>query len=84
MVMTKKDYKIIADCINKACESYYKIEGINTETKFDYVHGIVGLRNRLAYELVETNPRFDKEKFMEATFRASEIENPLYNEKWED
>ena len=83
MAMTRKDYQLIADCINKACESYNKIEGISTETKFDYVHGIVSLRNRLAFELIETNPRFNKEKFMEATFKASEIENTLYNEKWE-
>lgn len=81
--MTRKDYQLIADCINKACESYYKIEGISTESKFDHVHGIVRLRNRLAFELVGTNPRFDQEKFMEATFKASEIQNTLYNEKWE-
>ena len=50
--MTRKDYQLIADCINKACESYNKKEGISPETKFDYVHGIVSLRNRLASELI--------------------------------
>lgn len=83
MAMTRKDYQLLADVINKACESYNEIEGISTETKFDYVHGIVSLRNRLSYELIETNPRFDRQKFMEATFKSSEIENTLYNKKWE-
>lgn len=82
--MTRKDYQLIAECINKACESYYKIEGIKTESKFDYVQGVIHLRNRLAFELSDANPRFDERKFIEATFKASEIENKLYNESWED
>ena len=31
------------------CETYYKLEGVSNESKFDHVHGIVSLRNRLAY-----------------------------------
>lgn len=82
MAMTRKDYQLIADCINEACETYYKLEGVSNESKFDHVHGIVSLRNRLAYELGATNPRFDQGKFVEATFKASEIQNKIYNEEW--
>lgn len=80
--MTRKDYQLIAECINKSAEFYYNLEGIKTESKYDFVHGIVNLRNRLAFELIGTNPNYDRARFEEATFRACEIENLLYNENW--
>ena len=84
MVMTKKDYQLIADCINKTAEAYYKTEGIKTESKSDYVNGIIDFRNRLAFELGMYNPRFSEGIFYEATMKTSEIQNELYNAKWED
>ncbi len=56
--MTKKDYVLIANCINKVNSKYsdYKVQKTLQE-----------LVSELNLALIQDNPRFDIEKFREAT-----------------
>ena len=79
--MTRKDYKLIADCLNKQAEFIYNWDSNSNMTKWIKAGEIVSIRNNLAWELCATNPNYDKNKFFEATTKVDEIERKLYNEE---
>lgn len=81
MAMTRKDYKLIADCLNKKAEFTYKWDSNDNMTRWITASAIVSVRDSLALELSATNPNYDKSKFFEATSKVDEIERKLYEEE---
>ena len=81
MVMTRKDYKLIADSLNKEAEAIESNKLNDNMTKYLYALQLYGVRNRLAFDLMETNPNYDRSKFYEATSKVDEIERKLFNEE---
>jgi len=81
MVMTRKDYKLIADSLNKQAEFTYNWDSSSNMTKWIRATQIVSIRDNLAWELCATNPNYDKNKFFEATKTVDEIERKLYEEE---
>jgi len=81
MVMTRKDYKIIADCLNNEAESVYSYDSNDNMSRWLKVNEVRSLRDRLAWELSKTNPNYNKDKFFKATSRVDELERKLFNEE---
>lgn len=81
MVMTRKDYKIIADCLNKEAEAVYSYDSNDNMSRWLKAGAVQSLRNSLAWELSGTNPNYNKDKFFEATRKVDEIERKLFNEE---
>ncbi len=59
--MTKKDYELIAEAINEL--STKPIKGIPDDA---FADGVRAVAEHLAVALNRDNPRFDKDRFMEA------------------
>ena len=78
MAMTRKDYQLIADSLNKQAESIYGNNHNDNMTKFLYSLELLSVRNRLAFDFIGTNPNYDRNKFYEATKRVDEIQALLY------
>ena len=81
MVMTKKDYKIIADCLNKEAEAVYSYDSNDNMSRWLKASAVLEVRNRLALDLSKTNPNYNKEIFFKATSKVDEVEAKLYNEE---
>ena len=81
MAMTRKDYKLIADSLNKQAESIYENKHNDNMTKFLYSLQLLSIRDRLAFDFIGTNPNYDRNKFYEATKTVDEIERKLYEEE---
>ena len=79
--MTRKDYKLIADSLNKEAASIYENRHNDNMTKYLYSLQLLDIRNRLAFDLIETNPNYDRNKFYEATKKVAELERKLYEEE---
>ena len=61
--MTRKDYKLIAQCIKEARQE--ALEALNRGNP-ETTNAIIGLQCRLSLALGERNPRFDPLKFSDA------------------
>lgn len=81
MVMTRKDYKIIADCLNKEAEAVYSYDSNDNMSRWLKASAVLEVRNRLALDLSKTNPNYNKEIFFKATSKVDEVEAKLYNEE---
>ena len=58
--MTRKDYKLIAEVLNRAIKNW---EGFDQERPEEVVSMIA---KTLSSQLIQDNPRFDRTKFLEA------------------
>jgi hypothetical protein len=70
MAMTKKDYKLIADCIS---EQLSHIIDYNSDTARAVRYTLEFTANELANRFEHTNPAFNKEKFMLAAISRSAL-----------
>jgi len=81
MAMTRKDYKLIADSLNKEAERVYENDLHSNMDKFMYSLEVLSIRDRLAFDFIGTNPNYDRNKFYEATKTVEEIERKLFEEE---
>ena len=81
MVMTKKDYKLIAESLNKEAESIESNKYNDNMTKYLYALQLYSIRNTLAFDFRKTNPNYEMSKFFDATAKVDELERKLYNEE---
>ena len=79
--MTRKDYKLIAESLNKQAESIYGNKHNDNMTKFLYSLQLLSIRDRLAFDFIGTNPNYDRNKFYDATKRVDEIQKILFEEE---
>jgi hypothetical protein len=70
MSMTKKDYKLIADCISE--QLFYNITD-GSEASKATKHTLEVTANELANRFEHANPAFNKEKFLQAAISRSAL-----------
>jgi hypothetical protein len=58
--MTRKDYKLIAEVLNRATKNWEEFQEENPSVV------IAGISAMLATQLAQENPRFDRSKFLTA------------------
>ena len=72
-MLTRKDYKMVADTINK-----YMRELSTEETHFQLLGNIV---DDLCTEYAKGNPRFSKDKFLDAVYKeiSPQVTLPIFS-----
>lgn len=69
-MLTKKDFKAVAKIFDSMKIPEENFEAISSEYEFGLLHGMALARdeigNRLADYFATQNPRFDRERFMQA------------------
>ncbi len=70
--MTRKDYQLIADMINKHIAYWEEVANTEELDSRASVNALRDLSLSFAGELADTNPRFDRKRFLKASgFYAS-------------
>lgn len=67
--MTNKDYKLIAECLNKATKQQVFKKSIVKERPV-VLEFLATIIDNLIAELKRDNPRFDRDKFIEAVYEG--------------
>ena len=68
--MTKRDYDLIAACINAHVIANWETEGYAPDVGINIMHDFA---KRIASELLNTNPRFHMSKFLTACGVVHEV-----------
>ena len=80
MVMTRKDYRAIAEAVNKTAQEIYDSEVWEIADKHLQLHGLMNLVGNLGLALFGTNPNYDVKKFWEATAKAGDLNVKAYED----
>lgn len=74
-IMTKKDFELIANAINRELKAERTID-LTNKGRPDFGNGVTGAAFAICHALRQANPRFDRELFLKACFDGTEAYKP--------